>query len=284
MRNDLLDEMDNVPSLTPERDDRRPGGRRPVEAEEVYREPAAGHARPVRRGPSTAPLWVLVAALTLALAGVAWWSHQQLVLMQEQVVATQENFARISEDAQGRLRDISGKLVESESSGTTSREALLLQVKTLQAKVAELTRQQQGVTDNQQAQDNRLQNLSSAVQTVQSGSGEVESRLKALAEEQAALKNGLAQIGSLAEQVASLSAQNKALQADITALKKPSAQSQALGEMQQDLLVLRSELDARPVGPDSKEFDSFRLQTTRNITTLQTQVQNLQQQISAGAR
>ncbi|KXJ33381.1 MULTISPECIES: hypothetical protein [Pseudomonas] len=281
MRNDLLDEMDNVPSLTPERDDRRPVGRRPVEADEVYHEPAAVHARPVRRGPSTAPLWVLVAALTLALAGVAWWSHQQLVLMQEQVVATQENFARISEDAQGRLRDISGKLVESESSGTTSREALLLQVKTLQTKVAELTRQQQGVSDNQQAQDNRLQNLSSALQT---GSGEVDTRLKALAEEQAALKNGLAQTGSLAEQVASLTAQNKALQADIAALKKPSAQSQALGEMQQDLLVLRSELDARPVGPDSKEFDAFRLQTTRNITTLQTQVQNLQQQISAGAR
>ncbi|MXS20893.1 ATPase [Pseudomonas oryzihabitans] len=281
MRNDLLDEMDNVPSLTPERDDRRPVGRRPVEADEVYHEPAAVHARPVRRGPSTAPLWVLIAALTLALAGVAWWSHQQLVLMQEQVVATQENFARISEDAQGRLRDISGKLVESESSGTTSREALLLQVKTLQTKVAELTRQQQGVSDNQQAQDNRLQNLSTALQT---GSGEVDTRLKALAEEQAALKNGLAQTGSLAEQVASLTAQNKALQADIAALKKPSAQSQALGEMQQDLLVLRSELDARPVGPDSKEFDAFRLQTTRNITTLQTQVQNLQQQISAGAR
>lgn len=284
MRNDLLDEMDNVPSLTPERDDRRPVGRRPVEADEVYHEPAAVHARPVRHGPSTAPLWVLVAALTLALAGVAWWSHQQLVLMQEQVVATQENFARISEDAQGRLRDISGKLVESESSGTTSREALLLQVKTLQTKVAELTRQQQGVSDNQQAQDNRLQNLSTAVQTVQTGSGEVDTRLKVLAEEQAALKNGLAQTGSLAEQVASLTAQNKALQADIAALKKPSAQSQALGEMQQDLLVLRSELDARPVGPDSKEFDAFRLQTTRNITTLQTQVQNLQQQISAGAR
>jgi len=283
MRNDLLDEMDNVPSLTPERDDRRPGGRRPVEADEVYREPTAGHARPLRRGPSTAPLWVLVAALTLALAGVAWWSHQQLLLMQEQVVATQENFARISEDAQGRLRDISGKLVESESSGTTSREALSLQVKTLQTKVAELTRQQQGVTDNQQAQDNRLQNLSTAVQTVQTSGGEVDTRLKALAEEQAALKNGLAQTSSLAEQVASLNAQNKALQADIAALKKQGG-SQALGDIQQDLLVLRSELDARPVGPDSKEFDAFRLQTTRNITTLQTQVQNLQQQISAGAR
>ncbi|WP_145007884.1 ATPase [Pseudomonas oryzihabitans] len=285
MRNDLLDEMDNVPSLTPERDDRRPSNRRPVEADEPYREPTAGHSpRAARRGPATAPLWVLVAALTLALAGVAWWSHQQLLLMQEQVVATQENFARISEDAQGRLRDISGKLVENESSGTTSREALLLQVKTLQARVADLTRQQQGVTDNQQAQDNRLQTLATAVQTVQTGSGEVDTRLKALADEQAALKNGLAQTGSLAEQIASLTAQNKALQADIAALKKPSAQSQTLGDIQQDLLVLRSELDARPVGPDSKEFDAFRLQTTRNINTLQTQVQNLQQQISAGAR
>ena len=283
MRNDLLDEMDNVPSLKPERDD-RPLSRRPTDGDdEPYREPV-GHARPARRGPSTAPLWVLVAALTLALAGVAWWSHQQLVLMQDQVVATQENFARISEDAQGRLRDISGKLVESESSGTTSREALLLQVKTLQTKVAELSRQQQGVADNQQAQDNRLQDLTTALETVQNGSGTVDSRLKALADEQAALKHGLTQTGTLAEQVANLTAQNKALQADIAALKKPSAQSQSLGDIQQDLLVLRSELDARPVGPDSKEVDAFRLQTTRNITTLQSQVQNLQQQISSVAR
>jgi len=283
MRNDLLDEMDNVPSLTPERDDRRPLNRRPADDDEPYREPA-GHSRPARRGPSTAPLWVLVAALTLALAGVAWWSHQQLVLMQDQVVATQENFARISEDAQGRLRDISGKLVESESSGSTSREALLLQVKTLQTKVADLTRQQQGVADNQQAQDNRLQELATALETVQGGSGTVDSRLKALTDEQAALKTGLAHANALADQVAALTAQNKALQADIAALKKPGGQGQALGDIQQDLLVLRSELDARPVGPDSKEFDAFRLQTTRNITTLQSQVQNLQQQISSGAR
>ena len=52
MRNDLLDEMDNVPSLKPERDD-RPLSRRPTDGDdEPYREPV-GHARPARRGPSS---------------------------------------------------------------------------------------------------------------------------------------------------------------------------------------------------------------------------------------
>ena len=50
------------------------------------------------------------------------------------------------------------------------------------------------------------------------------------------------------------------------------------------LLVLRSELDNRPAaaqGPATAEFDAFRAQMTRNINTLQSQVQNLQQQLDA---
>ncbi|MFW7344247.1 hypothetical protein V0R37_22245, partial [Pollutimonas sp. H1-120] len=66
---------------------------------------------PVAKGASTGPLWALVGALSFALAGLGWWSLQQIGLMEQRLVATQESFARISEEAAGRIQDISGKVV-----------------------------------------------------------------------------------------------------------------------------------------------------------------------------
>ncbi|MNP16990.1 hypothetical protein D3C76_1094070 [compost metagenome] len=72
----------------------------------------------------------------------------------------------------------------------------------------------------------------------------------------------------------------KGLGSDIEALKKQGNPSQAIRSLEQDLLVLRSELDNRPASSsNTAEFDAFRAQMTRNISTLQSQVQNLQQQI-----
>src|SRR3546814_15035400 len=73
---------------------------------------------PLFRSASTGPLWALVGALLCALAFLAWWSFQQISLMEQQLVATQESFARISEDAAGRLQDISGKVVAGDRKST----------------------------------------------------------------------------------------------------------------------------------------------------------------------
>ena len=52
--------------------------------------------------------------------------------------------------------------------------------------------------------------------------------------------------------------------------------------LEQDLLVLRSELENRPAPQNNTaEFDAFRAQVTRNINALTAQVQNLQQQLNA---
>ena len=49
--------------------------------------------------------------------------------------------------------------------------------------------------------------------------------------------------------------------------------------------MLKSELETRPAAAPAQgstaEFDLFRGQVTRNINTLQSQIQNLQKQISA---
>jgi len=122
--------------------------------------------------------------------------------------------------------------------------------------------------------------------------GAADSRLKGIAGDVEALKGSQGDLGKLTSQVKGVSSQVeqlepqlKSLSADVQTLKKQNP-SQAIDSLQQDLLVLRSEMDNRPAAPaqsatDTAEFDAFRAQMTRNISTLQSQVQNLQQQINA---
>ncbi|MDP3815154.1 MAG: ATPase, partial [Pseudomonas sp.] len=145
MRNDAHDELDHVPSLSA-------GARDRDEFAPDHHEPSAPHAaygratQAVEKSASTGPLWALVGALMIALGGLGWWSFQQISLMEQQLVATQESFARISEDAAGRIQDISGKVVATESTVTSGSEALKLQVKQLENKLATLSKQQQTAT------------------------------------------------------------------------------------------------------------------------------------------
>ena len=92
MRNDPLDDFDDVPTLragTPDDDELLPAH-------------VARSRRKAARPASTGPLWALLGASVIALAGLGWWSFQQISLMEQQLVATQESFARISEEAAGQ--------------------------------------------------------------------------------------------------------------------------------------------------------------------------------------
>ena len=274
MRNDAHDELDHIPSLTTDprdRDDFQGGDAPP-------RNPAPHRAAPGypqverRRGVGTGPLWALIGALVIALGGLSWWSYQQISQMQAQLVVTQETFARISEEAAGRIQDISGKVVETESSVTSGSEALKLRVKQLEGKLAELGKQQQNLAGQQSGQGKRLDQLAADLKAQQGSVAQFDGKLDKLASEQ---KSGLAGVGKLQDQLKSQSA-------EIEALKKKGDQSQAERDLEQDLLVLRSELDNRPApSSNTAEFDAFRAQVTRNINGLQAQVQNLQQQLNA---
>ncbi|MCY1501241.1 hypothetical protein D9M68_353080 [compost metagenome] len=293
MRNDALDELDDVPSLTTDSRDRGEFGHHPA-AEPLHRHNGKGNGyatvAPVVRGASTGPLWALVVALLVALCGLGWWSFQQISLMEQQLVATQESFARISEEAAGRIQDISGKVVATESSMTSGSESMKLQLKQLQTKVIELSKQQAQVMElskQQQAtnaqlgaQGKRVDQLAADIKTAQGAATQLgtqlNGKLDGLAAEQAKLK---AAQGDMAQ----LDSRLKGLGSDVEALKKQGNPNQAIKRLEQDLLVLRSELDNRPApsqGTSTAEFDAFRAQMTRNINTLQSQVQNLQQQIN----
>lgn len=273
MRNDALDELDQMPSLssgTRNNDNFAQG------ATNAGTESAIGHA-PVMaqaaKAANTGPLWALLGAALIALGGLGWWSFQQISLMEQQLVATQESFARISEDAAGRLQDISGKVVATESNVTGENQALKLRVKQLESKLAELAKQQQSVSTQQDSQTKRLEQLSGDLKLQADGATQLDSRLKGVSAEQASLKAAMAEQGKLDSQL-------KSLAADLDGLKKQGNPNQAIARLEQDLLVLRSELDNRQPQNNTAEFDAFRGQVTRNVSTLQSQVQNLQQQLN----
>jgi len=282
MRNDAHDELDHVPSL---RADQRDQDDYETDHPEPQRPPAYSRSSaavaPVKSA-STGPLWALVGALMIALGGLGWWSFQQINLMEQQLVATQESFARISEEAAGRIQDISGKVVATESSVTSGSEALKLQVKQLESKLAELGKQQQGIASQQGEQGKRMEQLAADLKTQQGTASKFEAPLKTLSTEQASLKAELAALKSAQGGQEKLDARLKSLGSDVETLKKIGNPNQAIGRLEQDLLVLKSDLETRPApSSNTAEFDAFRAQMTRNINTLQAQVQNLQQQIDA---
>lgn len=282
MRNDANDELDNLPSLTPERREEFAESREEPAPRSSSR--ATSSKAPVVKGASTGPLWALVGALSFALAGLGWWSLQQIGLMEQRLVATQESFARISEEAAGRIQDISGKVVATESNVTSGSEALKLQVKQLETRLAELSKQQQQSATAQAALDKRVEQLGTELKSGIGASADFDKRLQALSSEQAALKSAQGDAKATQAELAKLDTRIKALGGDIETLKKQGNPAQSIRSLEQDLLVLRSELDNRPAasaGPNTAEFDAFRAQMTRNINTLQSQVVNLQQQINS---
>jgi len=293
MRNDAHDELDDVPSLTAQREH---GGPYPPPQFEPLLQPAEGRSRQKRRSGGTAPLWVLIIALFIALGALGWWSYQQISRLEMQVVATQESFARISEDAAGRLRDISGKVVATESNVTTESEAVKLRIRQLEKQSLDLVEQQRALATQQQSlagkqgnQDQRLgehgqqlKSLASDLQTQQGSTAALSDSLKKIAGEQASSISAVNEMkGSLAG-LDKLTARVEGLSKDIAALKQQGSSSQDLRRLEQDLLVLRSELENRPSvqGINTNEFDSFRAQVTRTINSMQGQIANLQGQIN----
>ncbi|WP_248742596.1 MULTISPECIES: ATPase [unclassified Pseudomonas] len=280
MRNDAHDDFDDVPSLRADTldDDDFPATTR-----------TSVHSRtpPVVKvkSASTGPLWALVGALFFAFIGLAWWSFQQISLMEQQLVATQESFARISEEAAGRLQDISGKVVASQTNVNTDSEALKLQIKQLQSALQDQSKQQQGVAGQATDLDKRLAQMTAQTTEQQNANTQLQAQVKALSAELATLKNAPADTSKVDAQLKGFDAQFKSLGADITALKKQGSSNAAIERLEQEIVVLKSEQDNRPAaaqgGSSTAEFDAFRGQMTRNINTLQAQIQNLQQQINA---
>lgn len=281
MRKDPYDDVDDIPNLSAKDDDDdflpTPGAR---DRTTVY-----SRTTPVVKvkAPGTGALWALICVLFIAFCGLGWWSFQQVSLMEQQLVATQESFARISEEAAGRLQDISGKVVATESFASSGGEALKAQIKLLQDKLDEQNKQQQGVAGAQGGLDKRLELIATQTTQQQATNTQLQDQLKAVSTELAAIKASLLDMKSAQSGQDKLDAEIKSVAADVANLKK-SNPGAAIDRLEQDMIVLKSEQENRPAasaGTATAEFDAFRGQVTRNINTLQSQIQTLSQKINA---
>lgn len=163
----------------------------------------------------------------------------------------------------------------SEASVNNGSEALKLQTKQLETQLLEQGKQQVGVAGQATELDKRLAQMTASTTDLSNANSKLQGQVQALTDAVATLK------------AAQGDTQVKDLAADVAALKKQGNPSAAIARLEQDLVVLKSEQDNKPANsdaPTNKEFDVFRIQTTRNITTLQSQVQNLQQQLNSPAR
>lgn len=254
---------------------------------------------PIPQRQRNGALWAVCFSLLVALIGLGYWVHQQQSQLQRQLVATQESFARISEEAAGRLKDISGKVTATESSLSEGERARIQQLGQLEQDVKQLVAaqqtQQHALQEQQQegaAQAQRLTTLNELASTFreqqqqqQQDLVELKQQVDLVNENQTALRSELLQIGErqhvltaleqqLAEQGSQLARQRGELQALLEVSNGPS--------VEQEVLVLRSELDLQLASVEDalQAIDSFRLQTNRRISTLQSQLSNLQQQMS----
>ena len=100
--------------------------------------------------------WLLSFVLLLALLLLGWWSKQQVDLLKQQIVATQESFASISEDASGRFHEVSGAV-------TAEQEKFRQELAQLQAAQQQLAQEQDKIAARLGATSGQVAELASTL-------------------------------------------------------------------------------------------------------------------------
>lgn len=305
MRNDAHDEINDLPSLSAVCTETTDQSATVAAAEPLTENQAQINTPASSSSKAVGILSAVSFALVCASASFVWWSMQRMQLLEQQLVATQDSFSRISEDAEGRIKAISGQFTATESSVLGDNERLKMRLNKIESAAVETAKQQQISTAAHAAQltkiSNELSTLVDALAVMKKHSEQqqqvLEQQKNTLSTVQQELRTGLAsyqqQLTDLQktstqhqQHFAQLSEQEKKLAhlaTQLTALQKNTVASADLTRLQQDMLILRSELEQRSSttssahnGPSLADFDAYRAQTNRTISALQEQVRHLQ--------
>ncbi len=305
MRNDAHDEINDLPSLSAVCTETTDQSATVAAAEPLTENQAQINTPASSSSKAVGILSAVSFALVCASASFVWWSMQRMQLLEQQLVATQDSFSRISEDAEGRIKAISGQFTATESSVLGDNERLKMRLNKIESAAVETAKQQQISTAAHAAQltkiSNELSTLVDALAVMKKHNEQqqqvLEQQKNTLNTVQQELRTGLAsyqqQLTDLQktstqhqQHFAQLSEQEKKLAhlaTQLTALQKNTVDSADLTRLQQDMLILRSELEQRSSttssahnGPSLADFDAYRAQTNRTISALQEQVRHLQ--------
>ena len=305
MRNDAHDEINDLPSLSAVCTETTDQSATVAAAEPLTENQAQINTPASSSSKAVGILSAVSFALVCASASFVWWSMQRMQLLEQQLVATQDSFSRISEDAEGRIKAISGQFTATESSVLGDNERLKMRLNKIESAAVETAKQQQISTAAHAAQltkiSNELSTLVDALAVMKKHNEQqqqvLEQQKNTLNTVQQELRTGLAsyqqQLTDLQktstqhqQHFAQLSEQEKKLAhiaTQLAALQKNTVTSAELTRLQQDMLILRSELEQRSSttssahnGPSLADFDAYRAQTNRTISALQEQVRHLQ--------
>lgn len=258
----------------------------------------AGVRATPRQEPATqgsALLWAVCGALVLAVVGLGYWSHQEQTRLQQQLVATQASFARVSEQAATRLEDITGKVSATESSlseveqftravdGLSQRLRELAQRVNDQSQVIQALEQgRERLAANDQTQLASLESLGARTAElagrVEAFDSHADTTIAQLAGMQTRLDGIEGRLAALDDLSGKLTAQGQQLAEQQKRMEELSRRQDS-NELQRELVAVRSELDQRLASTEQelRAIDSFRIQTNRTLSTLQTQMRTLQQ-------
>ncbi|MFT0212345.1 hypothetical protein VQ643_06970 [Pseudomonas sp. F1_0610] len=233
---------------------------------------------------ATAPLWALLVVVFIALVGVSWWSFQQIKLLSDQLVATQNSFAQITELADGRLQKISGLVSAAESSSSAENKAfkqslsdMALDLQKQQEHKAQLESAiyqlqhdlKQSLADNQELQKNGLLLQSAHKDQIEQQKKQHE-MLNELAQKYAELtNNNKQQQQEWNKTLASFEQRLKTLDGKLAASVGNKTLQEDMRNLKQDVLILRTELESKntAAGVSQQEFDAFRAQINRRLGT-----------------
>lgn len=255
-------------------------------------------------------LSVLLLAVTCSGIAFGSWSLQRMQLLEQQLIATQDSFSKISEDATGRINEITGTVSATHSSVLSDNDSLKKRLDLLEDIRIEGQKQQQLNFVEHAARLTKISSEISALaerqqgfkqdlaQSVKQHTNATEQSQQALTQLQTGIKTGLdsqrdelknlaAISTSHAQQLTQLDAvatSLSSLKQDLARLQKSSSHNEELTRLQQDIFILRSELErntstathAANTGPSLADFDAYRAQTQRSISALQEQVRALQ--------
>lgn len=282
VRNDSLDELESIPSV---------GGAvdAPAREAEYWQQNHSLLEKPRRSRWPIVLLSALVLALLVAVTALAYWGQQQVTYWQQQLQATQTTFSKLSENAEQRLSNISGQIDTASSQTTQGTEQLRMALKNSEQQVQTLVRELravktelaslQGRQEQQTAKQAELSQQQTALKTAVAALTESQSEwkapLKILTERTEALTDSqrkqAASVAALADVADRLKEQERQI-----AQVKTGDQSAAVKRLEQDLLVLRSEIElgkgtssGSSGGVSLGEFDGFRSQVLRRLTALE---------------
>lgn len=289
-RNEALDSSSQrLPSLTADRE------------ADAYLPPHLAYRKPAGQG----KLW-LVCLLLIAVGGAtAWWGDQKMQLLEAELVALKEHQGRTTqgrEDFAEQLSMLQRRLSAIEAQPMPDLQPLGTRLQHVEQRLSQLD-QVPPVQPSAPAPDASvlIQPLQAQQAELQQGMDRLQGHLDAVNEVLAKLQVGMTGIlerqshleTEQAKWLAQLEQQGREAKADLESAKKQWVtpripdHSDTLKHLEQEISGLHAELARlpKPSAASSKpsvtvqEFDLFRSQTTRHITTLQGQVANLQDQI-----